>query len=267
MDAVSIEDKFLFDLQGFLVVPGVLAPAECERLLASLRQLEAQDYEDAWQEALGPGPAGRPTREQNRVHQVRLNGLPRLDAAFDGLIDHPRALPYLHEFVGAAQLINTWSISKEQGAQPGGWHRGVPTADYACSRGRISSRMFNMVYFLTDNGAEDGCVVALPGSHKSNFELAWNDYPGLQLPGALPVVGRAGDLLFFSEAVIHDGLAKTTPGRRSNLYFNYAHAHYNVMAREPRNRHHFYLPPQVRQRFTETQLELTQWMEYARWDC
>ena len=38
MGAVSIEDKFLFDLQGFLVVPGVLAPAECERLLASLRQ-------------------------------------------------------------------------------------------------------------------------------------------------------------------------------------------------------------------------------------
>ena len=68
MGAVSIEDKFLFDLQGFLVVPGVLAPAECERLLASLRQLEARDYEDAWQEALGPGPAGRPTREQNRVH-------------------------------------------------------------------------------------------------------------------------------------------------------------------------------------------------------
>ena len=127
--------------------------------------------------------------------------------------------------------------------------------------------MFNMVYFLTDNGPEDGCVVALPGSHKSNFELAWNDYPGLEMPGALPVVGRAGDLLFFSEAVIHDGLPKTTPGRRSNLYFNYAHAHYNVMAREPRNRHHFYLPPQVRRRFTETQLELTRWMEYARWDC
>ena len=215
---------------------------------------------------MGPGPEGRPTRETRRVHQVRLNGLPRLDPAFDYLIDHPRVLPYLHEFVGDPQLINTWSISKQQGAQQGGWHRGVPTVDYSYSNGQIRTRMFNTVYFLTDNGPEDGCVAALPGAHKSNFDLEWNNYQGLDLPGVLPVVGRAGDILLFSETVIHDGLPKTTPGTRSNLYFNYVHAHYNVMTREPRNCHHFYFPPQIRQRFTPAQRELTRWMEYTRWD-
>jgi hypothetical protein len=70
----------------------------------------------------------------------------------------------------------------------------------------------------------------------------------------------------FSEATIHDGLPKTTDGTRTNLYFNYVHAHYNGMVREPRNCHHFYFPPAIRQRFSPRQLELTSWMEMARWE-
>ena len=78
-----------------------------------------------------------------------------------------------------------------------GWHRGVPTTDYSYSNGVIRSRMFNVVFFLTDNGAEDGCVVALPGSHKSNFDLTWKNYKGLEMPGAIAVTGKAGDVLMF----------------------------------------------------------------------
>ena len=171
-----------------------------------------------------------------------MNGLLRLDPVFDELIDHPRVLPYLEEFVGLPQLINTWSISKFEGAVHSGWHRGVPVSDYSYFNGEIRSRMFNVVWFLTDNGPDDGCIVALPGSHKSNFDLPFGDYEGLELPGAQALTGKAGDLLMFSETVVHNGLLKTTPGTRSNLYFNYVHAHYNVMTREPINCHHFYLP-------------------------
>jgi hypothetical protein len=266
MTEVSIEDRFLFDLQGFLVLREVLSPGECSRYLETLRRLEERTYEDRWLESLPPGPPGRPTRETNMPGQLRLNGLPRLDPVYDELIDPPRLLPLLREFVGLPQLINTWSISKWPGAEPGGWHRGVPTTDYSFRDGEIRSRMLNVVYFLTDNGPEDGCVVALPGSHKSSFDLRWGEYYGLGLPGATPVVGKAGDVLLFSEAVIHNGLPKTTPGVRTNLYYNYVHAHYNVMTREPRNCHHFYFPEAVRERFTPTRRELTAWMEYTRWD-
>jgi hypothetical protein len=86
------------------------------------------------------------------------------------------------------------------------------------------------------------------------------------MPGAVAVTGQAGDVLMFSETVIHDGLPKTTQSVRSNLYYNYVHAHYNVMTREPRNCHHFYFPPEIRERLTPTQRELTSWMELARWD-
>ena len=266
MTAISIEDQFLFDLQGFLVLRGVLSQRECAELLEALQPLEARDYPDEWIQSLDPGSPGRPTRETQIPYQTRLNGLPRLSPAFDGLIDHPRTLPYLQACVGEPQLINTWSISKEQDTPAGGWHRGVPTTDYSYRDGQIRSRMLNTVYFLTDNGTEDGCVVAIPGSHKSSFDLSWREYQGLDMPGAVPVTGQAGDVLLFSEAVIHDGLPKTTPGIRTNLYFNYVHAHYNVMMREPRNAHHFYFPTEIRARFTQEQRRLTRWMELTRWE-
>ena len=259
---VHIEERFLFDLQGFLVLRNVLTPDECTVFSSVLKRLESQTYEDRWMEAVG---RGRPTRETHRKHQIRLNGLPRLDPIFDRLIDHPSVLPYLYEFVGEPQLINTWSISKFCGAQPGGWHRGVPTTDYSYRNGVLRSRMFNVVYFLTDNGPNDGCIVALPGSHKSNFDLTWNDYSGLEMPGAVAITGQAGDVLMFSETVIHDGLPKTTSPIRSNLYYNYVHAHYNVMTREPKNCHHFYFPPELRARLTTKQRELTAWMKLAQW--
>ncbi|MBV7338884.1 phytanoyl-CoA dioxygenase family protein [Chloroflexi bacterium TSY] len=262
---VPIEERFHFDLCGFLILRNVLSPSECQAYLDVLNVLERQSYEDGWIEALGPGRPPRPTREIGRHHQIRLNGLPRLHTIFDALIDHPRILPYLYEFVGEPQLINTWSISKSINSQPGGWHRGVSPTDYSVRNGDIRSRMLNVVYFLTDNGPEDGCIVAVPGSHKCNFDLDWQNYSGLELPGAVPVTGKAGDVFLFSEAVIHDGLHKTTQGVRTNLYYNYVHVHYNVMTREPRNCHLFYFPPQIRERLTAQQRELTAWMELARW--
>jgi ectoine hydroxylase-related dioxygenase (phytanoyl-CoA dioxygenase family) len=263
---VSIEERFLFDLQGFLILRGVLSADECACLADRLQALEFQEFADEWQAALAPGVNGRPTREQQVLHQIRYNGLPRLDAAFDRLIDHPGVLPYVQAFVGEPQLINTWSIAKSQHCPRGGWHRGVPTTDYSYKDGVIRSRMFNTVYFLTDNGLDDGCMVALPGSHKSNFDLAWRDYTGLETPGVVPVLGKAGDVLIFSEALMHDGLPKSSEGIRVNLYYNYVHAHYNVMMREPTNAHHFYFPPEVRQRFTQEQRALTRWMEFTRWE-
>ncbi|MDP6504348.1 MAG: phytanoyl-CoA dioxygenase family protein [Planctomycetota bacterium] len=264
--SVSIEDRFNFDLHGFLILRGALTDEECGVYLEELIRLEEQDYEDKFLEKYTDGNPGRGTKESANGNGVRLNGLPRLSGVFDPLIAHPGVVPFLDEFVGLPQLINTWSISKFEGCTEGGWHRGVPTTDYSFRNGDIRSRMLNVIFFLTDNGPEDGCVVAIPASHKSSFDLSWQDYPGLDMPGAIPVTGKAGDVFMFSEATIHNGLPKTTEGRRSNLYFNYVHSHYNVMTREPRNCHHFYLPPDVRKRFDEDQKKMTEWMEFVKWD-
>ena len=38
------------------------------------------------------------------------------------------------------------------------------------------------------------------------------------------------------------------------------------MMREPNNCHHFYFSKDVRDRFTETQLDLTRWMDFTEYD-
>ena len=268
-DDIPIEDRFHFDLSGFLVLRNVLSAEECETIHTVLTDLESRTYADEW---IDSAPTfgrtkPRPTCDKSRESQTRLNGLLRLDPIFDALIAHPQVVPYLNAFMGEPQLISTWSISKFQGAQQGGWHRGMQTTDYSYRNGDIRSRMLNTVYFLTDNGPKDGCIVTVPGSHKSNFDLSWQQYQGLELPGALAVTGKAGDVLLFSESVIHNGLPKTTEPVRSNLYFNYTHAHYNVMMREPPNGYHKCFGPEIRERFNDEQKAMTVWMEMARWDA
>ena len=283
---VSTDDRFLFDLQGFLVLRNVLSTDECEEYLDAVRRQEEADHADQWMEAVG---AGRPTREtpestwpagqgELKRQQIRLNGLPRLAPIFDRLIDHPRVLPYLNEFVGeqkrqsgasgtvAPQLINTWSISKSVDAQSLGWHRGKPQVDYSYDNGVIRTRMLNVAYFLTENGPEDGCLVALPGSHKSNFDLPWGNYDTSELPGAVAVTGNAGDVFLFSESVIHNGLPKSSKGVRTNVHCNYVHGSNAVVLVDPSNYQHSYFPPTVRTRFTPRQRDMTSWMEFFRWD-
>lgn len=267
MEKVSPEERFLFDLQGFLLLKNVYTPEECRTLLDALRRLEAQEYDERWVQERG-GKHSMPTRYVMSKESVRMNGLLRLDPAFDVVIDQPRVLARLQAFMGEPQLANTWAISKSHGTPEGGWHRGIQPNDYSVRNGEIRSRMLNVVIFLTDNGPEDGCVVAVPGSHKNNFDLPWGDYHGLAMPGSVPVTGKAGDVFMFSEAVVHNGLPKTTPGIRSNLYFNYVHKHLNVATFEhqPHNLQHFYVPPKIRERFTPERKKLTEWMEHCRWD-
>ena len=107
--------------------------------------------------------------------------------------------------------------------------------------------------------------MALPGAHKSNFDLKWSEYQGLELPGSVAVTGSAGDVLMFSETVIHNGLPKTTDGVRSNLYYNYTHAHFSVTSFDPPNSYHKCFTEEIRDRFTPEQRELTRWMEFGKW--
>jgi hypothetical protein len=281
---VTDADRYLFDLQGFLLLRGVLKLHEINDILGAVRRLEKADYDDSWRAKLKPchREIAMPTKMHNDT-STRLNGLLRLDPAFDRCIDHPRIQPYLVDFMGYPQLINTWSISKRRGNGILGWHRGQSPMQYFCRVGTVHSAMVNVVWFLTDNGADDGCMCAVPGSHKSdvaklvsyrldlrhdgnNFDFQSPEYSGLSLPGSIPITGKAGDVLIFSEALIHGGLTKTTDGTRTNLYFNHLDNLHTVAGREPQNMRFFWLPDHMRERFTPRQREMTVWMENARYE-
>jgi hypothetical protein len=262
MHEITLEERFLFDLQGFLHIPNVLSADECESLIATIERVKERFL--AKPEVV---PEGRSPAFENMVPgQIRFNGLFRLDPAFDALIDQPTVLQYLKAFMDQPHLGNAWMIQKGIGTPAGGWHRGVNPIDYTFRNGKSRTRMFNIVYFLTDNGPEDGCMVAIPASHKSNIDLNWGAYPGLEMPGSVAITGKAGDAFMFSEATMHTGLPKTTPGFRTNLYFNYLEHDFNVMTFDATNANHrhYAMPPSIRDRWTPSQKEVTKWMEYAQ---
>ena len=161
--------RFLFDTQGYILLPEVLSTDETAALLARLRELEATDFPDEWVDELGLDRSQVALTKQSSSadyqgmdHQTRLNGLPKIDpiGAFDPLIAHPRVLPFLQAFMEVPQLVNIWSISKAQGARAGGFHAGFEPHDYQVdTRGRIHSKMLNVIWMLTDNGPGDGEMV------------------------------------------------------------------------------------------------------------
>lgn len=261
---VSLEERFLFDTQGFLLLRNVLSSEECGVLKNVIERVKCRFIAEP-EVLIGKQ---MPAYETRFPGQIRFNGIFRMASEFDVLIDQPYVLKYLKTFMEQPLLGNAWMIQKAPGADTGVWHRGIAPWDYTFREEEIRTKMLNVIYFLDDNGPDDGCVVAIPGSHKSNLSLNWAQYKNLEMPGATPVTGKAGDVFMFSEAVVHNGLPKTTPGTRSNLYFNYVEPSFDfsvVTYRAPLDSDRLYvMPPSIRQRWTPAQRELTHWMEPLR---
>ena len=145
MTEVTDEEKFLFDIQGFLILRGAIDQNLIGALDEAVVENEAADHDESWAEGLPTTTSQHFTKDLAIEHQIRLNGLPRLNPIFDQLIAHPAILPYLKAFVGEPQLVNTWSISKYEGRGATGWHNGLPMDEYIVRDGVIHSPMLNIV--------------------------------------------------------------------------------------------------------------------------
>lgn len=69
MHKVTNEEKFLFDIQGFLILRGAI----------DSNMVEALDHDESWADNLPVVTAQHFIKDTNIAHQVRLNGLPRLN--------------------------------------------------------------------------------------------------------------------------------------------------------------------------------------------
>ena len=270
MHTVTDEEKFLFDIQGFLILRGAIEPDLVEALDGAVVANEAIEHDESWAEGLPEVRRPHFTKDSSDAgdfeHQIRLNGLSRLDPVFDQLIAHPSILPYLKEFMGEPQLINAWAISKYEGRDATHWHNGLPPHQHVVHNGEIRSQMVNVITMLTPNHPGDGCFAIIPGSHKKNFTLDYDrwGWAGLDTPGAVEVTGDPGDVLVMTEALVHTGAAKTTSRRRTTLQYNHVHSRRagDAMS-DPHNNRHTWMPPSIRERFTEEQKAFTKWMDYT----
>ncbi|MBV7331417.1 phytanoyl-CoA dioxygenase family protein [Chloroflexi bacterium TSY] len=207
------EEKFMFDLEGYLVVKNVLTPAEVHTMNAQADQVFAPDGEE----------------DDFR----RTSCVSRWGSDFQNLIDHPKILPYLVELLGPkVRIDHDYCIFMNKGAERGRLHGGETdrAADhwYKYRDGIMRNGLTVATFFLTPAAQGDGGFCCIPGSHKSNFVDSLPDdvrhYVRVPHYVVQPAV-EAGDALIFTEALIHGTMRWTADHERRALLYKYSPGH------------------------------------------
>ncbi|MBM7800538.1 ectoine hydroxylase-related dioxygenase (phytanoyl-CoA dioxygenase family) [Microlunatus panaciterrae] len=207
--AMTDEQRFLFDLNGFIVVRSALTAEEVARYRDGIYRLARQDL-----------PAERWTSDGEPLDQIRVQAINR-DPMFLELVDHPVSLPLVQEIVGEPGILIDNDVElTPRNNKVQGWHRGIGTYGYALDAAGFHCTMVKCIWYLTDCGPGDGPTRIVPGSHKSLIEPpSYSEQAGP--PGTQEVIVEAGDLLVFSEACLHAGNLNQSGRVRANMYFNY----------------------------------------------
>ena len=219
------EEKYLFDLNGYLVVEDILEP----RLVQALN--ESLDHQDIR------------LREANLWEGAEVLKGKHGRGEYGGVLDWPEpwchpwrellALPatmrYMLEIIGeefrfeGMQGITNTTGSEGQILHGGGVPHG-PNLEtgffHRFENGRIYSGEMSVSYQLTDVGPDDGGFCCVPGSHKSNYDCGWPHRRleiGADFVKQLPA--RAGSAIIFNEALTHGALRwKGSHERRVAIY-------------------------------------------------
>jgi hypothetical protein len=203
-------EKYLFDLQGFLVVDEALTPDQVTLLNEAIAHHITHTNEP---EALF----------------FRFNPLLPLDDLFFSLIDNPRIMPYLLELLGEKlRLDHEYAHIMRPGCSfidtiHGGGTPYDPCQYYHYRNERMYNGLVAVAYNLTDVAPGKGGFGCIPGSHKSNLPLP-KSLEALEFPHPClqAVPAKAGSAVIFTEALTHGTLAWKGRGDRTTLFYKYS---------------------------------------------
>jgi hypothetical protein len=224
----SAEERFFFDLNGYVVVSGALASDEveaCNCVLDGLQQLR-KDQWAGWVHGHDYGG-----KEGLNLQQIYEAG-----ESFERLIDHPSWIEKVRLFVGgegtfdyhhgALFIDECFANIREAGEAIGlhsGGHERVKRCQFDVRNGKFACGQVNVLVALTDIGPGDGATIVVPASHKANFphpamasyRMTYGEMRSADgVAGAVEVPMRAGDALIFVDAIMHGSAARINPGQR-----------------------------------------------------
>jgi hypothetical protein len=207
---LSDEERFQFDLEGYLVIKNVLTRQECEALSATA--------DEVWPRQPGDGAF-------RRTANISQWGKPFLD-----LMDHPKVLPYLVELLGRSLRIDhDYCIFMQKGAAGGNIHGGPRRIEadhwYYYHDGVMRNGLTVATWMLTDAEEGAGGFICIPGSHKTNLMTNLPVDVREQTRNAHYVVQpplMAGDVLIFTEALMHGTRTWRASHERRALLYKYS---------------------------------------------
>jgi hypothetical protein len=210
--SISQDQKFEFDILGYLYLRNTLSSAEVAEYLDWGQQIQNADLQTL-----------NSDRPENLKHQLNrpVSRIFDADPRFACFLDHPVVEPFLVEFLGEDyRHIDNELYYTYPGYQGGKWHRGVrphPTGHVV--NGQFICPMVKVFYCLTDVGPGQGEFVVVPGSHRAQFEIEFNrlDLPGQHIFDDV----RAGDVIIFNEGLIHNGRPNPSQKTRKTIIVNF----------------------------------------------
>lgn len=228
---MNATERYLFDLNGFLVIEDLLSAEEVAALNRRLDEYDlwAQDgsrehFDEYWSYGDNYKIVG-PSHEW--------------DHAFRQAIAHPSLLPYLKEIVGeTVRYDHGQVIVMTQGAGALGLHGGgtpwAPSEYYHWHDGQMFNGMVVASVALVDMSADNGGFVCLPGSHKANLAcprefLAFEENSPTLFRASL----RAGSAVIFTEALTHGTFPWSGEHERRALLMKYCPGHMAYQASYP----------------------------------
>ncbi|HEY3080956.1 MAG TPA: phytanoyl-CoA dioxygenase family protein [Chloroflexota bacterium] len=217
------EERYLFDLMGYVVVEPVLDGRELDELnaLIDAREVWAR-FEEERAERPGAGARGA---------AYHVGPLHTWEEPFRRLIAHTRIVPYLVEMIGPGfRYDHGYAIFMKRGGEKLRLHGGgtpyEPEECYHWRNGRMYNGLVVVSFALGDVGPGDGGFAAVPGSHKANLPCP---EPFKQFERAGPwlqqVPQRAGSAIIFTEALTHGTWPWTAETERRSLLYKFSPGH------------------------------------------
>ena len=210
--------KYIFDLNGYLVIENVLSSQEVTTLNKIFSQQEQPKTSARIAYAGG---------------SVTCPGFLEWGQPFVDLLDHPAILPVLRFRLGECfRLDRLYGMSMKPGMPMGKMHsdygasspisKSEPGEFYHYPINEIYSGFTVVSWNLTDSGPGIGGFCCIPGSHKSNYRIPQQLLETAEhSPHVIIPPAPAGSVMLFTEALTHGTAAWHGPNDRRTLLFKY----------------------------------------------
>ena len=238
---------YLFDLQGYLVLENAISEAnlnEINRWIDDHWSYVNEPWAENDDSQRKPRWMGNiETHTYNIENGVNFQNIIEGGPVFETLINHPAwidlAKKYIHSEVNGLSIHENFLNVRS----PGGYihiHCGghVPLSYLTfrqANTGEWLVGQINVFMALNDIGPGDGPPVLIPGSHKCTeiHPRLEKDGKGLVYDGVSgkpagtafatkEMYMKAGDVLFFTDAITHGSAERTNPGYRRTVIYRYS---------------------------------------------
>ncbi len=228
------DQKYLFDLNGYIVVKGVLTTDEIREANSIIDSRKFVERSDGELKNASPGTAMAGTGSRMDLGGVLEWG--DESAVFRSILDHPKLVPLFHGILGEGYRMDhlPFVLAAEKGGEGFALHGGTidcssgtynPHLAYTCFQNHIHCALLGCNVMLTDHNAGDGGFCVVPGSHKSNFKMPKGMVDGESYAEFIrQPVTKAGDVVLFSEGTVHGALPWTASRQRRACLYRFAPA-------------------------------------------